>query len=239
VRSGQARPGVVDANWSKARTAVLLDATGVGLAVGALGLSFGALSALSGFSVAQTSALSVLMFSGASQFALVGVAASGGGGLIAAATAVLLGARNLLYGLRLSSLLRLRGARRMVGAQLVLDESSAMAIARPTAQEARVAFWATGTAVFVFWNLATLAGALGARVLPDPTALGLDVASPAAFVALLAPRLRERRLLMAALVAGGTALVTVPALPVGLPVLFAGLAAGILCVGRRWGGGTN
>lgn len=205
--------------------AVLRDAFAVGLAVGALGLSFGALSVLAGFSVAQACALSLLMFSGASQFAVIGVMGAGGGALTAAATATLLGIRNSLYGLNLTGLLQVRGLRRLLAAQLVLDESSAMALTRPTAREGRLAFWATGVSIFVLWNIATLAGALGAHVLPDPSALGLDVAAPAAFVALLLPRLRNRRLWTVALAAAAIALFMVPVLPAGLPVLAAGLVA--------------
>lgn len=216
---------VVDRDWPRARRAVLADAAGVGLAVGALGLSFGALAVLAGFSVLQTCALSLLMFSGASQFAVVGVLGAGGGALTGAATAALLGVRNALYGLNLSALLQVRGARRLLGAQLVIDESAAMALVRDEPRQARLAFWATGVSVFGCWNVATLAGALGAQVLPDPEVLGLDVAAPAAFLALLAPRLRNRRLWVVALAAAATALVTVPLLPSGLPILAAGLVA--------------
>ncbi|SCL19614.1 Predicted branched-chain amino acid permease (azaleucine resistance) [Micromonospora pallida] len=226
---------VVDTDWPKARRAVLTDALGVGVAVGALGLSFGALAVVAGFSVLQTCALSLLMFSGASQFAVIGVLAAGGGAVTAATTAALLGVRNALYGLNLSTLLRVRGLRRLFGAQLVIDESAAMALVREEPRQARLAFWATGVSVFGFWNVATLAGALGAQVLPDPEVLGLDVAAPAAFLALLAPRLRNRRLWLVALAAAATALATVPVLPSGLPILAAGLVAVVaaLFAGRR------
>ncbi|MFE0588251.1 AzlC family ABC transporter permease [Micromonospora echinospora] len=231
---------VVDQEWPKARRAVLADAAGVGVAVGALGLSFGALAVVSGFSVWQTCALSLLMFSGASQFAVIGVLAAGGGALTGAATATLLGVRNALYGLNLSSLLRVRGLRRLFGAQLVIDESSAMALVRDEPRQARLAFWATGISVFVFWNVATLVGAFGAQVLPDPEALGLDVAAPAAFLALLMPRLRDRRLWAVAVAAAATALLTVPVLPAGLPVLAAGLVAVVVALrGRRDAGRTG
>ncbi|WDZ84107.1 AzlC family ABC transporter permease [Micromonospora cathayae] len=229
---------MTDQDWRRTRRAVLSDAAGVGVAVGALGLSFGALAVLAGLSVLQTCALSLLMFSGASQFAVVGVLAAGGGALTAAATATLLGVRNALYGLNLSSLLRVRGPGRLGGAQLVIDESAAMALVRDEPRQARLAFWATGVAVFVCWNVATLAGALGARVLPDPEALGLDVAAPAAFLALLAPRLRNRRLWAVAVAAAATALVAVPLLPSGLPILVAGLVAVVAAL-LGGGRGTN
>jgi predicted branched-subunit amino acid permease len=222
--------------WPTERAAVLRDAVGVGLAVGALGLSFGALSVIAGLSLLQTCALSVLMFSGASQFAVIGVAGVGAGPLAGAAAAALLGIRNGLYGLHLGPLLRVRGLRRAVAAHLVLDESSAMSLGRASERAARLGFWATGISVFTFWNLATVAGALGAQVLPDPTTLGLDVAAPAAFVALLAPRLRSRQPWAVALAAVVVALAAVPFTPAGVPVLLAALPAVAVGLRARRGG---
>jgi len=146
--------------------------------------------------------------------------AGGGGAVAAAMTALLLGSRNALYGLRLSSLLRVRGARRAVAAQFVIDESAAMGLARGTA-----GFWATGLAVFVCWNVATAAGAIGGTAVSDPRALGLDAAAPAAFLALLAPRLAGRGAAAVALTAAAAALVAVPLTPAGVPVLVAALVA--------------
>jgi predicted branched-subunit amino acid permease len=170
----------------------------------------------------------VLAFTGGSQFAFIGVLAAGGGAISAVATGLLLGARNTLYGLRLAPDLGVRHpwTRRAVAAQLVIDESTAVAIAHDDDTRAfRFGFWATGTAVFVVWNAFTLIGAiLGSRV-ADPAAWGLDAAVPAAFLALLWPRLRERRALQVAVAAAVLALVTVPFVPVGVPVLLAGLVA--------------
>jgi branched chain amino acid efflux pump len=202
------------------RSAVLRDALGIGVAVGAFGLSYGAVATASGFSVLQTCALSVLMFTGASQFALVGVVGAGGSAIAGAMTALLLGSRNALYGLRLSSLLRVRGARRAVAAQLVIDESTAMALAR-----GRRGFWATGLAVFACWNAGTALGAIGGAALADPRALGLDAAAPAAFLALLHPRLRGRPARVLAIAAAVAALVAVPLAPAGVPVLVAAVVA--------------
>ena len=217
---------------------VIRDAVGIGVATGAYGLSFGAISVASGLDLPQTCALSVLLFSGGSQFALVGVLGGGGSAVAAAGTAILLGTRNALYGLRLSPLLGLRGWRRPVGAQLVIDESSAMALGHPPGREARLAFWATGLSVFVLWNLGTLLGALGGQLLRDPRVLGLDAAVPAAFLALLAPRMRTRDPWMIALVAAATALVAVPFVPAGVPVLLAAAAAAGLALRARRGTGT-
>jgi predicted branched-subunit amino acid permease len=211
--------------WARTRNGVVRDAAGIGLATGAYALSFGAISIAAGLSLLQTSALSVLMFTGASQFALVGVIGSGGGPLAGAATAVLLGTRNALYGMRLSTLLQVGGLRQMAASHLVIDESTAMAIGRQSGRAARLGFWATGVSVFVGWNTGTLLGAIGARALSSPRALGLDAAVPAAFLALVAPRLRSGDSRAVALAAAGVALLSVPFVPAGVPVLVVALVA--------------
>jgi predicted branched-subunit amino acid permease len=177
------------------------------------------------------------MFSGASQFALVGVLASGGGMASATATAALLGCRNTLYGLRLTGLLRVGGPRRLAAAHLVIDESTAMAVGRDDERAGRLGFWATGLSVLALWNLGTLLGALGAQALHDPRVLGLDAAVPAAFLALLAPRMRTRAPWTIALGAAAVALVAVPFVPAGVPVLLAAVAAAVLSL--RGGGAAS
>lgn len=204
---------------SDRRRAIIRDALGIGIATGAYALSFGAISVTAGLSIVQTCALSLLMFTGASQFAFVGVIGSGGSVWAGAATAALLGSRNALYAVRLSALLGERGPRRFAAAQLVIDESTAMAIARDDRAESRFAFWATGLSVFTLWNLGTLVGALATHALPDPKVLGFDAAPPAAFLALLAPRLRAREPLAIAAAAGVIALVALPFVPAGVPLL--------------------
>lgn len=213
--------------WSQARRRVVRDALGIAIATGAYALSFGAIATTSGLSLLQTMCLSALMFTGASQFALVGVIGSGGSVWAGAATAALLGSRNTLYAVRLSSLLNVRGLRRIAAAHFVIDETTAMAIARESEREARLAFWATGLILFSFWNAGTFIGALATQVLPDPKAFGFDAAPPAAFLALLAPRLRAREPLAIALAAGAIALICLPFVPAGIPLLIvATLVAG-------------
>ena len=192
------------------------------MAVGAYGLSFGAAAVTAGLSTLQACVLSLLLFTGASQFALVGVLGAGGSAVAAVASALLLGTRNTLYAVRLSSLVRVRGPRRLVAAQLTIDETTGMATAAPPGL-AGTAFWATGASVYVLWNLATLAGAVGAARLGDPGALGLDAAVPAAFLALLAPQLRTGGLRAAALAGALVAAAAVPLTPPGVPVLLAAL----------------
>ena len=192
---------------------------GIAIASGAYALSFGAIATTSGLSLLQTVCLSLLMFTGASQFALVGVIGSGGSVWAGAATAALLGSRNALYGVRLSTLLKVSGLRRLAAAHLVIDETTAMAIARDGESESRYAFWVTGVLLFAFWNLGTFIGALATSAIPDPKVLGLDAAPPAAYLALLAPRLRAREPLAIALAAGLVALIVLPFVPAGIPLL--------------------
>ena len=159
------------------------------------------------------------MFTGASQFALVGVVGAGGGVWAGSVAAVLLGSRNALYGLRLSSVLDVRGWRRIAAAQFVIDETTAMAIARDDPRLSRFAFWSTGLALFILWNTGTLVGALAAHVVSNPKAFGLDAAPPAAFLALLAPRLRAREPLAIAIAAAVVAIAVLPFVPAGVPLL--------------------
>jgi len=174
-------------------SSITRDGIAVGVATGAYGISFGAVSVAAGLDVWQTSVLSLLMFTGASQFALVGVVASGGAPVSGALTALLLGSRNTLYGLRLAPLLGWHGWRRAGAAHLLIDESTAMSVNRADTPAARVGFLATGLAVFVLWNLATFAGALAGTALGDPRTYGLDAAVGGAFLALLWPRLHTAR----------------------------------------------
>lgn len=203
------------------RSGIVRDSLGVGLATGAYGVSFGAVSVAAGLSVAQTCALSLLMFTGASQFALVGVMAAGGAPVSGALTALLLGTRNTLYGLRLAPLLGWSGWRRAAAAHVVIDESTAMSVTRTSTPAARVGFLTTGVSVFVLWNLATLVGAVAGTALGDPRTYGLDAAVGAAFLALLWPRLRDRRNQVVGVLAVAVAVGIVPITPAGVPVLAA------------------
>lgn len=213
------------------RRAVVRDSLGVGIATGLYGVSFGAVSVAAGLSVLQTCALSLVMFTGASQFAFVGVVAAGGAPLSGAVTALMLGTRNTLYGLRLAPLLAFRGWRRPATAHLVIDESTAMSVMRPTPALARTGFVATGVAVFCLWNLFTLLGALAGNLIGDPRTYGLDAAVGGAFLALLWPRLSDPRNRVVAVCAAAVALGVVPVTAAGVPVLVAGgvaLLAGLL-----------
>jgi 4-azaleucine resistance transporter AzlC len=197
------------------------DALAIGLATGAYAVSYGVLAVAAGLSVAQTCAMSALVFTGASQFAVVGVLGAGGGVLAALAPALLLAARNAVYGLALVPVLRGRRASRALQAQLVIDESTAMARAQDEPRSAHRAFLATGLSVFVFWNAGTLLGALAGGGLGDPRALGLDAMFPAAFLALLAPQLRRAGARTAAVAGALIAVALLPVTPAGLPIIAA------------------
>ncbi len=216
---------------SSRRREVVRQSLYVGGATGAYGISFGALSVASGLDVWQTQVLSLLLFTGGSQFALVGVLGAGGGGAAAIATSTLLGVRNGLYALQTSRFLGVHGIRRLAAAHLTIDESTAVGVAQPERPAQRLGFWLTGIVVFLGWNLSTLVGALAGNALGDPRRWGLDAAAAAAFAALLWPRLRSGDAAATAVLAVVVALVTSPFLPAGVPVILAALAA--VAVGLR------
>jgi branched chain amino acid efflux pump len=215
------------------RREVVRQAWGVGIASGTYGISFGALAVAAGLDIWQSQLLSLLMFTGGSQFAFVGIIGAGGVGAAPAAiaTASMLGMRNGLYGLQTSRFLGVIGLRRVMAAHLTLDESTAVGIAQPEVSAQRLGFWQTGVAVFVLWNASTLAGALLGNAFGDPRTLGLDAAAAAAFLALLWPRLKSRDATATAVLAAFIALLTSPLLPAGVPVILAAAAA--LVVGLR------
>ena len=193
---------------------------GVGVAVGAYGFAFGAASVAAGLSVVQTCLLSLLAFTGGTQFAVVGVVAGGGSLAAALGSGLLLGSRNALYAMRLSPLLRVQGVTRLVAALGTIDESTAMAVGQKDPALSRLAFWWTAGSVFVVWNLATLLGAAGASTLGNPRTLGLDAVVPAAFLALLAPRLRDGAIEKRIAIGGAViAAALIPVTPPGVPVL--------------------
>ena len=211
------------------RTAVV-----VGAAVATYGLAFGAMGVAAGLSVPQISLLSMLMFTGASQIAFVGVLGAGGAPIAATTTAWLLGVRNAMYGIRLSTLLDVRGRRRALAAHLTIDESTALAIAHEddddTGAAARYGFYAGGISVWIQWNIATIIGALAARAVGDPNVYGLDAATAAGLLGLVWPRLQdaEHRAVAAGAVAVALALVLVA--PAGVPVIASSLVAVVVAL---------
>ncbi len=204
------------------------DSLGVGITVGAFGSAFGAAAIASHFTVAQACALSLLTFSGASQFALIGVLGTGGSALSGIATSSLLGIRNGLYGVRMASILEIKGWKRVLGAQITIDESTGVALGQDSPSQMKQGFWWTGSAVFIFWNIFTLLGALGANALGDPSAWGLDTAIPAIFLGLVWHRLNSRKTWAIAISAFVLALSLTPIAPAGVPIMSTAVLAIIL-----------
>ena len=216
------------------RSQVVRQALSVAVATGTYAISFGALSVAAGLSIVQTQVLSLLLFSGGSQFAFVGVLAAGSsGGPAAIATSTLLGVRNGLYGLQVARMLDVHGLRKAVAAHLTIDESTAVGVAQPEEAGARLGFWVTGVGVFILWNASTLVGAVVGDAMGDPRHYGLDAAAAAAFCALLWPRLKSKDAVAIAVLAAFIAVLVAPHAPTGVPVLVAACTALLAGVWQR------
>ena len=194
-------------------------ALSVAFTVGLYGAAFGAAGVTAGFSILQTCLLSILLFSGASQFAVVGIMGAGGSAVSAIATATLLGFRNALYGLQMAPILKVKGLNRILAAQITIDESTAVATLQENDADRRRGFYITGIGVYVFWNLFTFLGALGASAIGDPSVWGLDAAVPAAFCGLIWPRLKNKTHFVVSAVAIAWALILTPITAAGIPII--------------------
>ncbi|CAN2208714.1 AzlC Predicted branched-chain amino acid permease (azaleucine resistance) [Candidatus Nanopelagicaceae bacterium] len=214
---------------SRVNRATATQSLSVSFTVGLYGTAFGAASIAAGFSLLQTCLLSLLTFSGASQFAIVGVMGAGGSAISGIATASLLGIRNGLYGLRMAPILKVRGLKRVVAAQVTIDESTGVAVGQESlgVDAMKAGFWLTGFGVYIFWNFFTVLGALGAQAMGDPSSWGLDAAVPAAFLGLVWPRLTgklERTLAVSSIL---LAVLLSPFISAGLPIIATALLAAI------------
>lgn len=194
-------------------------AISVAFTVGLYGAAFGAAGVTAGFSILQSCLLSILLFSGASQFAVVGIMGAGGSAISAIATATLLGFRNALYGLQMAPILKVTGLNRMLAAQITIDESTAVATLQDNDTERKRGFYVTGIGVYIFWNLFTFLGALGASAIGDPAVWGLDAAVPAAFCGLVWPRLKNKLQFVVCASAIALALLLTPLTPAGVPII--------------------
>ena len=191
----------------------------VAFTVGLYGAAFGAAGVTAGFSILQTCLLSLLLFSGASQFAVVGIMGAGGSAISAIATATLLGFRNALYGLQLAPILKVTGLKRILSAQITIDESTAVSTMQENNDDKVRGFYLTGIGVYVFWNLFTYLGALGASAIGDPAVWGLDAAVPAAFCGLVWPRLKDKKQFLISALAIFMALSLTPISSAGVPII--------------------
>ena len=194
-------------------------ALSVAFTVGLYGAAFGAAGVTAGFSILQTCLLSILLFSGASQFAVVGIMGAGGAAISAIATATLLGFRNTLYGLQMAPILKVKGFKRVLAAQITIDESTAVATLQDNDEDRKRGFYLTGIGVYLFWNLFTFLGALGASAIGDPSVWGLDAAVPAAFLGLIWPRLKNKVQFLVSGIAIAWALLLTPVTPAGIPII--------------------
>ena len=217
------------ATWQVTRVEIVRNALSIGIAVATYGVSFGALGTTSGLTVAQTCALSILMFTGGSQFALVSTLASGGTGLSGALAAILLGTRNTAYSMRMNPLINAKGPLKLLASHLTIDESTAMCLAQDeksfSGRATKLAFWSTGLSVFMLWNLATLIGALAASSIGDPKTLGLDAAIGAGLFALVYPQIQNKRQLSIALGGALVALTLANFVSPGIPIISASIVA--------------
>ena len=205
-------------------------ALSVAFTVGLYGAAFGAAGVTAGFSILQTCLLSILLFSGASQFAVVGIMGAGGSAISAIATATLLGFRNALYGLQMAPILKVSGLKRVLAAQITIDESTAVATLQENDEDRKRGFYITGVGVYIFWNLFTYLGALGASAIGDPSVWGLDAAVPAAFCGLIWPRLKNKTQFLVSGIAIAWALLLTPIAPAGIPIITTVLLAVIFGV---------
>lgn len=210
------------------RKRILRQALSIALAVMPFGLAFGIAAREAGLSIYEAMGFSSLVFTGSAQFAAVSVLSDGGSALTAVIAGALLNLRSLAFGVALAPVLKGSWRFRAAAAQLMIDEAAAVGMAQDQPTDRRFGYLAGGLSVFALWNLSTAAGALFVGAMGDIVfEAGIDATIPAAFLALLWPRLSDER--QRAIAVGGAiiALASVPLLPPGLPIIAAGLAVAL------------
>lgn len=205
------------------------------LADGLVGVSFGAIAVGTGFPIWLPMLASVVVFAGASQFMLVAIIGAGGNPVAAVVAGLLVNARHLPFGLAIGDAVGDGWLRRIAGSHVLIDESTAFAMAQSDPRRRRAAFWACGLGLFACWNVGVVIGALGGTLIESTDALGMDAAFPAVLLALLMPSLRDRATRTAALLGAVIAVGTGLVLPAGLPVLLALVTLPLAAVGRSAG----
>jgi 4-azaleucine resistance transporter AzlC len=162
------------------------------------------------------------VYAGGAQFLAVGLVSAGGTALAIVLAGLLLNARHLPFGLAIGNeTLGDSRWRRIVGSHILTDESVAFALAQDDPARRRRAFWLTGAALYVTWNVSSTIGAIAGSALGDPDTFGIDAAFPAALLALTLPSLKDKVSVRVAIAGAAIALVATPFLPAGLPVLLA------------------
>ena len=207
------------------RKAMFRQALSIGISLIPFGLAFGVSCTKAGLSWVQALGFSSLVFTGGSQFAAVGVLGDGGGALAAIGAGLLLSVRSLVYGLVMAPILTGKFAYRALASQLMIDESIAVSTAQTAPRAKRMGYFAGGLSVFFFWNITTVIGAVALKSNGDlVTKFGLDATVPAAFAALLWPRLKDPESRRVAIVGSLIALVLIPFTPAGIPIVASGFA---------------
>lgn len=218
---GRAKPSSkATDDWS----GIIGPALGLGFAVFAFGLSFGVMCIDAGGSVPKAMAMSLFVFTGASQFSAVSVIAAGGSAISAIVGALILASRNAVYGVAVAPSLRGSMPYRLFASQFTIDETTGMTLAQDTPARSRRAYWVTAVSIYVFWNLATLIGAVAGSNI-DTEKYGLDVAFAAAFVGMLAPLVRSQRARRVAAAGAMVCLAATPFVPIGAGIIVAALVA--------------
>jgi 4-azaleucine resistance transporter AzlC len=192
----------------------------IAVTVALFGVSFGVLARAADMGVVAPIVMSATTFAGSSQFAAASILDEGGGLAAAIVAALLLNARYAAIGVSVAPLFRGPRLRRLLEAQLVVDESWALSARSDGTFDRRILLGA-GLMLYAGWVLGTTLGVLGGGFLGDPERLGLDAAFPALFLALLVGQLRTRRAVAAALAGGAIALVLLTFTPPGVPIIAA------------------
>ena len=197
-------------------------ALSIALAVTPFGVAFGAAATDAGLETWQTAGFSLFVFAGSAQFAAVEILGDGGSVAAAVTAGLLLNLRSVAFGVALVDAMPASRWKRALAAQLMIDETAAVATVQPDRDTSRYAYWVTGLALFAMWNVSTLVGATvvasSADLIHD---LGLDATVPAAFLALLWPRLDQPTHRVVAVAGAAIAVLTTPFVPPGLPVILA------------------
>ncbi|MEU0584279.1 AzlC family ABC transporter permease [Streptomyces sp. NPDC006132] len=204
------------------------------LAVGVIGVSYGALAVTSGFPWWFPVLMGALVLAASSEILFVGIIAAGGSPLAALLAGLLVNARHLPFGLAVPDVLG-RGRRKVLGTHLMNDETVVFALAQDEPERRRAAYWLCGLGILVCWPAGAALGALLGSVVRDTDALGLDAMFPAVILALILPALTTRPLRRTALAGAALALTVTPFLPAGLPVLTALAALPLSMAGAKEG----
>ncbi len=216
---------------ARVRRAIHRQAASIVAAVAPFGIVFGASAARAGLTLLEAIGFSTLIFGGSSQFAAAEILGDGGSVVSAAVAGLLLNVRSLAFGVIMAPALTGALWQRAAMSQLMIDESIAVGTSQTDLKLRRYGYLVAGIGVFVVWNLTTIAGHLVFSGAGDLiTDLGLDAAGPAAFLALLWPRLSHRPQLRTAVAGASIAVILIPMTPAGVPILAAMLGA--LVAGR-------